>query len=325
MPLEHRLTQLATSRLTHAFSDSTKKAYNTLFRTFLAFVVFMTWNVHQVTTLNLLCFLECLQYNGVKYTQMANYLSAIRTKFIILGLDVACLNDSQLKYYQKAVQLQSPLNVQLKKIIDIPLLESIVKLCDFTYMGQVFKAVYLLSFFSFLRLSNLVPHAIAQFSPLKHLAQGDLIFRPDKVVIIIKWSKTMQTKNDIKLITVPRIFNSILCPVTALSNLLALTPRARNFPLFQVKVHQTWLPLTDTKVRRHFLLLLTKLKLHNSGYTFHTFRPSGATFAFNNNVDLQNIQKHGTWTSDCVWRYITDTVDAGQQVANMFKQKLSGL
>ena len=147
MPLEHRLTQPATSRLSHAFSDSTKKAYNTLFRTFLAFVVFMTWNMHQVTTLNLLCFLEFLQYNGVKYTQMANYLSAIETKFIILGLDVACFNDSRLKYYQKAVQLQSPLNVQLKKIIDIPLLKSIVQLCDFMYMAGLRLCIYSVSFY----------------------------------------------------------------------------------------------------------------------------------------------------------------------------------
>ena len=101
LPLEHRLTQLATFRLTHAFSDSTKKAYTTLFRTFLAFVVFMSWDVYQVIKLNLLCFLECLQYNGVKYTQMANYWSAIKTKFLILGLDVACFDDSRLKYYQK--------------------------------------------------------------------------------------------------------------------------------------------------------------------------------------------------------------------------------
>ena len=194
LPLEHRLTQLATSRLTHAFSDSTTKAYITLFRTFLAFVVFMSWDVYQVTTLNLLCFLECLQYNGVKYTQMANYLSAIKTKFLILGLGVACFDDSRLKYSQKAVQLQSPLNVKLKKVIDIPLLKSIVQLCDLTYMGQIFKAVYLLSFYSFLRLSNLVPHAITQFLPLKHLARGDLIFRPDKVVVLLKWSKTIQTK-----------------------------------------------------------------------------------------------------------------------------------
>ena len=147
------------------------------------------------------------------------------------------------------------------------------------------------------------------------------MFRPSKIVVLLKWSKTMQTNNDITLITVPRIPNSIFCPVTALGNLLALTPGGSNLPLFQIKVNQTWVPLTDSKVSRHFSLILCKLNLGDAGYTFHIFRHSGATFAFNNDVTLQNIQKHGTWTSDCVWRYITDTVNVGEQVADMVKEK----
>ena len=67
-----------------------------------------------MTTLKLLCFLECFQCNGVKHAEMANYLSAIKTKFLILGLDVACFADSRLNYYQKAVQLQSPFNIKIK-------------------------------------------------------------------------------------------------------------------------------------------------------------------------------------------------------------------
>ena len=92
---------------------------------------------------------------------MANYLSAFKTKFLILGLDVACSSDHRLKYYQKAVQMHAPLNVNLKSIIDIPLLKKIVDQCDFTYMGQIFKPLYLLSFYSFLRLSSLVTHTPA--------------------------------------------------------------------------------------------------------------------------------------------------------------------
>ena len=66
----------------------------------------------------------------------------------------------------------------LKTIIDIPTLQLMVRHCDFTYMGQVFKAVYTLAFFSFLRLSNLVPHTVKSYSPLYHLARGDIIFAP---------------------------------------------------------------------------------------------------------------------------------------------------
>ena len=141
-PLECMMAQLATSRLACAFTESTKRAYSSMFRVFVAFAVFMTWDIHPVTVLQLLCFLKCLLYNGVKAPQMANYLSTIKTKFTILGLDVTCFADTRLKYYQKAVQLHSPLQVKLKKVIDVSLLYKIVQQCDYTYVGQVFKAVF---------------------------------------------------------------------------------------------------------------------------------------------------------------------------------------
>ena len=78
---------------------------------------------------------------------MANYLSAIKSTFTIYALDVSCFGDQRLKLYQRAVQLHAPLFVNLNKVIDIALLKQIVQECDLTYMGQIFKAVYLLSFF----------------------------------------------------------------------------------------------------------------------------------------------------------------------------------
>ena len=142
-----------------------------------------------------------------------------------------------------------PLNFKLKSVIDISLSKRIVHQCDFTYMGQIFKALYLLIFYSFLCLSNIVPYTVAQFSPPKHLPRGDVILRPDKLVLILKCSKTMQSNNLILLITVPRIPNSSICPVAAINSLLDLTSRGANLPLFQFKVAPTWLPLTDNRVR----------------------------------------------------------------------------
>ena len=97
----------------------------------------------------------------------------------------------------------------------------------------------------------------------------------------------MQTNNQIKLISVPGIADSILCPVRAICKLLALTPKGLNLPLFQYKQNSNWVPLMDTKVRRHFSLILSSLDLQGSGYTLHTFRRLAATFAFKNNVDFQ--------------------------------------
>ena len=101
-------------------------------------------------------------------------------------------------------------------------------------MGKIFKAVYLLIFFHFLRLSNFVPHCVRDFSPLKHLAR-DVMFKPGTVVVLIKWSKTMHKNNQVKLISVPRLLESPICPVRALSNALALTPKGSNFRSGQVR------------------------------------------------------------------------------------------
>ena len=162
-------------------------------------------------------------------SQMANYLSAIKSTFTIYGLDVSCFTDQRLKLYQRAVQIHAPLSVKLNKIIDIALLKQIVHQCDLTYMGQIFKAIYLLSFFSFLRLSNLVPHCVGAFSPLRHLARGDLIFKPEKVIVMIKWSKTMQKNNQLKLISIPRLAKSPICPVRAQIKCLGLNPKRVKF------------------------------------------------------------------------------------------------
>ena len=49
------------------------------------------------------------------------------------------------------------------------MLKDIVAICDIMWMGQIYKAMYLDALFSFLRISNLVPHKIASFSPLEQL------------------------------------------------------------------------------------------------------------------------------------------------------------
>ena len=192
------------------------------------------------------------------------------------------------------------------------------------WMGQVYKAVHLTAFFSFLRVSNLVPHAEKSFSPAEQLAKGDVITSSDAVFLIIKWSKTMQTRDSVKIIKLPNLLQSPICPVRAINNMLILAPGQENHPLFQVKNENSkWVPLTDTRLRRNFAQILSRLGLQTSGISLHTFRRSGATLAFNSNVAIQNIQSHGTWTSDCFWRYIVQDQTASQQVADTFQRLLA--
>ena len=139
-------------------------------------------------------------------------------------------------------------------------------------MGQVFKAAFLLPFFSFLHISNLVPHSISSFDPLKQLTGEDVIFAPPGALIIIKWSKTLQFRNKIKLLKIPSLGASKLCPISALKSLLQFTPSEKNLPLFQIQCYGKWVPLSDSRLRKQLSNILTLVGLQHKNITFHSFR-----------------------------------------------------
>ena len=124
----------------------------------------------------ILSFLEFLLENGTSTSGVANYISAIKSNLAMYG--ISTLPSQRITYFQKSLALQRKFSVKIKKIIDLPLLHKIITLCDTTYMGQIYKAIYLVAFFSFLRISNLVPHSIKSFSPLEQLTRGDVFFVP---------------------------------------------------------------------------------------------------------------------------------------------------
>ena len=86
-------------------------------------------------------------------------------------------------------------------------------------MGHIFKTAYLLGFFGFLRLSNLVPHAVSSFSHLKHLAKGDIVFGQSHTTVLIKWSKTLKFGDQARLLKLPKLDKNI-CPYKALKRCL---------------------------------------------------------------------------------------------------------
>ena len=106
-------------------------------------------------------FLEFLTFNGLSPSAILNYVFAIKTKFTIFSLDTSPLSDLRIKYFHKSLILHKPFKEALKSIIDTPTLTLIVKQCNLMFMGTVYKAACLLSFFSFsLIISNLVRHTI---------------------------------------------------------------------------------------------------------------------------------------------------------------------
>ena len=145
-----------------------------MFRIFVAFLAFINVQPTLISSTQILAFLEFLVFNNVSHSQISNYLTTIKTNYSMLALDTTPFFDHRIKYFTKAVAGCAPLTVKLKSIIKPALLIQIIQQCEYLYMSYVFKAAILIAYFAFLRISNLIPHIIASYDPLKHLARADI-------------------------------------------------------------------------------------------------------------------------------------------------------
>ena len=60
-------------------------------------------------------------------------------------------------------------------------------------------------------------------------------------------------------------------------------------------------------------------------FLFHDLRRSGAAFAYNAHIPIQDIKRHGTWSSDCVWQYIQSGHSSGDSLVNALATTITEL
>ena len=168
-----------------------------MFREFLGFLVAAGFHLGQVNHIVLLAFMEYLVLNGITSANISNYLAGIRAQFIVFNLDTVAFQHQQIQYFLKSLKINRPLQPKLHKHIDIQLLTSIIQVAGTLQHPHIFTPLYILAYFSFLRLSNILPHTVTTFDPSRHLSKGDVILAQNQVLLIIKWSKTMQNRQQI--------------------------------------------------------------------------------------------------------------------------------
>ena len=137
-------------------------------------------------------------------------------------------------------------------------------------------------------MSNNAPHIKKAFDPNTHILRQDLIFALPGLHILVKWTKTLQDGKAYHMVQLPSINNTYLCPVRAIEALMASRPLPPSAPLFAIS-HFPHHQIIDTHIRDALKQIRTYLSIPLSGHSFHTFRRSGSTFCFNNNVSLQNV------------------------------------
>lgn len=85
------------------------------------------------------------------------------------------------------------------------------------------------------RKSNMVPVSLTEFDPNKQLLRQDVVIFKEVLLVFVKWSKTNQFGNRLVKIPLTAIPGSILCPVKAYRNMIALTLAPQHHPAFVVR------------------------------------------------------------------------------------------
>ena len=148
---------MALSRIRVAYRPKTQRFYVVHFRTFLAFCICMKLSVYSIEVAHILCFMEFLVGSIVSVSMIQNHLSGIRAKFVFYDLNSNVLSDQRIRLYIKSLKINRTLVSVMRHIMTAEDLKHLSVLCDHIYMGPIYRAIFLVAFFGFLRLSNLPP------------------------------------------------------------------------------------------------------------------------------------------------------------------------
>ena len=216
------------------FRPATLVAYQRMFTDFMGLLILADLWLPQVSPSDVLAFMEFLLQVSCSASNITNYLIAIKSMCIVYGCDTTPLRDRRILLFIKSLQINRPLQFVLNVVIDHILLKRIMMACCSFPHPLIFQALYSFRVFSFLRLSNIRPHFLAKFQTLRNLCVVNIVFLDNAAVVIFKWTKMRQDRQQIDNIPIPRLGNAYIYSIKALNLMLSHIPHIRDEPLFQI-------------------------------------------------------------------------------------------
>ncbi len=253
-------------------------------------------------SLNTIClYAQFLSRSFKTVAAIRNYLSGVKLMHLHLGLDCPNLNQYDLTTVLKGLARLNPHCPKQALPITPEILNKIYfELNHRDPADSTLWCMMLLGFFLMLRKSNLVPLSQQNFDPQKNLCRGDITCAPDCMLVVIKWSKTIQFGERKLTLPLVAIDKSYLCPVRAFKKMTKLNPAPEKGPAFVVRGK----PVTYMQLQIGLREAIGKIGLEPKGYSSHSLRRGGATWAFRSRVPGELIQLHGDWASDAYKNYL---------------------
>ena len=296
----------------HAFALSTSATCKSQLRAFLRFCLFFGYTPVPCSALHLLQYIVFLA-RSLSASSIPNYLNLVRLLHLQYGYPNPL--EEPLCKHQKTLLMRG-----IKRLHGAQVSQKLPITPDVLYKMQchlnfacsfdaTFWAACLVAFFSFFHKSNLLPPSTAKFDPQLHLRNCDVRLYPWGIILVVRWSKTIQYRNRTLLVPVPKVAHSSLCPWSAVTRAFKLagvyqSTEHASAPAFTYREGSALKALTYASFTNKLKLTLDKCGLDSALFSGHSFRRGGATFALHCGVPSDYIKLQGDWKSNAYERYL---------------------
>lgn len=294
----------------HTFAASTKRTYSVHLRQYLQFCFHFSYQPVPASTTTL-CRYAVYLANRLSPSSIRQYLNIVSLLHKENNHANPVTDNWALNMVIKGIIKVKGIAVQRKLPVDPNLLLLIKSHIDLTQpVNKVFWAICLTMFFGLLRKSNVLPPSHRGFISSKHLSRSDLRIHPmglqHGLVVVIRWSKTIQANQRTLCIPLPYLHNHPLCPTTAIVRALALTPLAPlSGPAFLIpNIDGSSQSMLYSNFLRQLRAVLPLCKLNPSNFAGHSFRRGGATWALLQGMSTEVIKLLGDWHSSAYTAYL---------------------
>ena len=161
--------------------------------------------------------------------------------------------------------------------------------------------------FGTLHQSNLVPRTVAEFDPSQHTFQGDVLLSPPGgILLIVCCTKTLQYVGKTPLLPILSVPVHPADPVAPCRQLLAFPPTKSTNQLLLLCIKK----VQDHTVSHH---ACQRPQAHamspgvgHKAVLFDSLWRGGAMVVYRVGADQLDIKRHGMWSIEAFWVYITD-------------------
>lgn len=262
--------------------------------------------------------MEALIIRQLTPNVIKGHISNLKAFFRTAGFDTLLFESVQVANALRALDLTINHKPKPKTALEPHHIAKIITAIESFKYGKPVALSIALMFTGFLRQSNLLPRSVNTFDPLRQVTCADVTMTPQLLKIELKWSKTNQKFGESTVVTVSRMPDSTICPVSRYIQTQPLESRSSQSPLIRFPDGN---PIPVAFVNKYWKAALDQVGIDKKYMTLHRLRLSGASWANSQGVAPLDICKHGLWKSDSFRAYVVQSKSNPNKV-NMCMSKI---